>query len=584
MTVTYESDLDAGGTSTPFAYLLASYSLAAIGGSDRDGNATITYRNDLFGAVGYNDELLPDDRFRVIVQAARTGEILSRDMTVTNLVVQRQLSGWCTITFDIDSHDPSVAGIDFKTWGQYIHLEKTMQGKRRIWASALIQPSKIDKSSGIMHLIANGFANYPKGIPWLENINWQANDIFDPVVEIWKHLQSFPGGNLAVEVYPLKSGVQMLPGFSFDGNLLNTNFWATFVRAVDKLDCGDYIDAMAKDAPFDYREESEWNSDRTDVIKRIHLGYPRLGDYQTHLAFVLNENVLSATPHAEVANDFVSDVGVSGWFPGIEYRAELANADPDRLRRYLNEEDLMIDSNERAAAWAHRKLARRQAPPYWESITVIPDHPNAPMGTFDVGDTITVSGYMPFVGDLVQDHKIMAIAYQEKDNTLTLTLKAEGEFNYDPIFFPNSTTNIVENAGFDNDLRTWKLDDAPWHWDGTQGARSLGTASLIVEGPATLATQSYGVADFQQLPVSIFVKCAGAVGNGIALTLQFYDDDLIETEAVTIDSLSDPTGSVPWRKLAGYAITPGGSTHVAVILQVDLSEGQVWVDDAELIL
>lgn len=588
--ITYTSDLDAQGSSTPFAHLFADFTLTATGKSAKSGSATISYRSDLYGAAGHNDEYLPDDRFRVIVQETRSGEILSRDMTVTNLTVQRQLSGWCTITFDVDSHDPSAADIEFKPWAQYIHLEKTMQGKRKIFASAIVQPSETDKQSGILHLTANGFANYPKGLPWLENINWQVNDIYDPVVEIWRHLQQdYPNGDLNVSVYPQKSGVMMLPGYAYDGSLLNMNFFATFIRATDKLDCGDYIDALAKDSPFDYREESEWNAERTDIIKRIHLGYPRLGDNQTHLAFVLNENVISAQPTTEAKIDWVSDIGISGWYPGVEYSAELANADPDRLRRYLNEQDLLIDSNERAAAWAHRKLARRQAPPYWETITIIPDHPNAPLGTFDVGDTITVSGYMPFVGDLVQDHKIMAISFDEKSNTCQLSLKAEGMFNYDPIYYPDGQSNMVENPGFDYDLRGWNLGGAQWQWDGLQGVSALGSATVAANGTdLDLMTDPYGVADFQQFPVSIYAKCAQAVsaGQAVQLRVQFYDDELSPTEAVVIDSLTAPTGMVAWRKLAGYVITPAGSTHAALCLRVSagMTAGRVWFDDAELTL
>lgn len=588
-TIVCQCDLQAHGAITPVAQVSSVFELTASGESKMTGTATISYRSDLYGAVGRNEEYLPDDRFRVIVQATRTGEILSRDMTVTNLTVQRQLSGWCSVSFDIDSHDPSVAGIEFKAWGQYVHLEKTMQGKRRIWATALVQPSEIDKQSGVMHLTAKGFANYPKGMPWLENINWATNDIFDPVVEIWNHLQSYPGGNLNVQVYPQKSGVEMLPGYAYNGTLLNPNYYASFIRAVDKLDCGDYIDALAKSSPFDYREESEWNADRTDVIKRIHLGYPRLGDEQAHLAFVLNENVLAAQPHTEVADDWVSDIGISGWFPGVEVSAELTNADPDRLRRYLNEEDLLVDSNERAAAWAHRKLARRQAPPYWETITIIPDHPNAPFGTFDVGDTITVSGYMPFVGDLMQDHKIMAIAFDEKSNTCQLTLKAEGMFNYDPIYFPDGQVNMVENPNFDNDLRGWNFGESTYRWDGTQGVSALGSATVTANGATLdLLTDPYGVSHFQQFPLSIYVKCTQAVSTGtpIQLRVQFYDDDLMETESVLIDALANPVGTVAWRKLAGNVITPVGSTHAALCLRVDsdMTAGQVWVDDAELTL
>jgi hypothetical protein len=96
---------------------------------------------------------------------------------------------------------------------------------------------------------------------------------------------------------------------------------------------------------------------------------------------------------------------------------------------------LNINSQERAAAWAHRKLVRRNAPAYFESIIIDPYHPNAPMGTFDIGDTIRVQGPAPWVGSIDQDHKVMAMAWDESKNVVQLNLMAESAFNYDPIVY-----------------------------------------------------------------------------------------------------------------------------------------------------
>src|SRR5690606_19603919 len=82
-----------------------------------------------------------------------------------------------------------------------------------------------------------------------------------------------------------------------------------------------------------------------------------------------------------------------------------------------------------------RKLTRRQTPAYWESIIVDMGHPNAPFGSFDVGDRIWVRGEMPFHGDVNQLHKIIAITADEQTGTCMITMKAEGAFNYDPIYF-----------------------------------------------------------------------------------------------------------------------------------------------------
>jgi hypothetical protein len=566
------------------------WSGGAVGDSPKGGGAAGAMDWSLIRAVGDNGEYLPDDRFRIIVQETQSGQITSRDLVVTNLVIQRALSAGCDIQFDVNPNDPSVQGIYFKPWEQYIHVEKTMQGKRKIWASAIVQPSDIDEKTGILHLKAKGFAGYPKGLPWLEDLNWIANDAYEPVVEIWRYLQSYPNGDLNVEVFPTTSGIEMLPGYSYDGTTMNLNFFATFIRATDKLDCGDYIDAMARDIPFDYAERSQWNHDRTDVIKKIELGYPRLGLIQTNLAFVINENVLAAKPHTETQIDWISDIGVTGWFPGVQYSFELANADPHRLRRYLDETNANLDSNERSAAWAHKLLARRQTPAYWETIVVDMHHPNAPFGTFDVGDTITVSGPMPWIGEISQDHKIIAISVDDTKNVCQLTLKADGEFNYDPIFFPDGTSNIIDNRGFDFNLDGWTATGAGWTHDASQGVTHLGSATINADGTDhDLLTQPYGVSHFQIFPLAVAAKCVGAVAaddNGVQLVAQFYDDTLTPTEAVEIASITNLRGTVPWQSLKGNVLTPAGSTKVALRLHVgaEMTAGQVWFDDAELTL
>jgi hypothetical protein len=385
-----------------------------------------------------------EDRFRFIVEEARTGNILTRDLTVTNPKVMRVLSGPANIEFDVDYRDTSNAGIYFKPWGHWIHVEKPVLGNRVIWASGLVQPSDIDKKTGVTHLTATGFSGYAKKMPWLDNWNPLANDVFEVPIKIWNSLQSFPGGNLGVTVGPAISGIEMLPGYAFDGNLLNLDFFSQFIRATDKVDSADYIDKLARDIPFDYIEQSAWNSDRSAITKHIELGYPKLGIDQDWLCFILNENVMEAVPHIETQIDWVSDITIDGWFPGTEYSATLTNADPHRFRRCISQDDARVNSNERAAAWAKRKLTRRQTPAYWDSIVTDMGHPNAPFGFYDVGDRIMVRGLMPWVGLVNQQHKILAIAVDEQAGSCELTLKAEGAFNYDPIFYAAQTAGSTQ--------------------------------------------------------------------------------------------------------------------------------------------
>lgn len=380
------------------------------------------------------------DRFRFVVEDVY-GNILTRDMIGMEPQVVRTLSGPCSISLKVHYSEPSVqmpdgsGPIQFRPWAHWIHAVKVdWDGNEKIWASGIVKPSEVDPTSGVLALEAEGFSNYAKGIPWLVNWNPIAVDPFEIVENIWNHLQSYDNGNLGVTVYPTDSGTLMLPGFSFNNEQYVKDFFAIFIREVDRVDCGDYINKLARDIPFDYFEESSWNDTKTGINKSIRLAYPNGGLDQSTLVFRLNENVLTAKQKNEAEIQWVSGLTMKGWFPQKEYYSEFVNADPGRYRRVMDETDVRLDSNERAAAWAHRKLTRRQVPHYYESITIDPYHPNAPFGSFDVGDIITVSGPMAWVGDNVtQRHKVMAMGWDEGKHTLELRLMAEGAFNYDPI-------------------------------------------------------------------------------------------------------------------------------------------------------
>jgi hypothetical protein len=380
------------------------------------------------------------DRFHFMIED-RHGNIVARDVVGQEAQITRMLSGPCQIEFKLPPKEPSIqqpgggGPIVLKPYGHFIHAMKTdLQGNEIIWASGLFQPSDIDPESGVMSVRAEGFSNYPKGLPWLENWNPIAVDPFEIFVRIWNHIQSYPNGDMGVTVYPTTSGTQMLPGFSFNNEDFVQDFFAIFIRESDALDCGDYLNKLARDIPFDYWEESTWEGGSSPVVKKIRLAYPNGGVDQSDLLFQAGTNVNALTPKQESEVNWFSDIRIKGFFPGKVYSAQIANADPDRFRRVMDELDLHIDSNERAAAWGHRRLTRRQFPKQWESIVVDPYHPNAPFTSYDVGDLIRIQGKMPWEGlDVNQKHKIMAMQWDEKSGGMQLSTMAEGAFNYDPI-------------------------------------------------------------------------------------------------------------------------------------------------------
>ena len=388
------------------------------------------------------------DRFHYMIEDIY-GNILARDVVPMEPSITRLLSGPCEINFKIHPDDPSIqrsngAGpILLKPWAHWVHaLKEDLNGEEKIWASGIVQPSDVDETSGILSLRAQGFSAYPKGIPWLQNWNPIAVDPFEIVEMIWDHIQHgsaagsdpFVNGDLGVTVYPTVSGTQMLPGFSFNGEEFIQDFFAIFIRAVDRLDCGDYINKLARDIPFDYWEEATWAGGGAPIEKKIRLAYPQGGVDQTDLIFRMGENVISAKPKQETQVEWFSDITINGYFPGKVYSHTIANSDPDRYRRVMDEVDLHIDSNERAAAWGHRKLQRRQYPAaQFESIVIDPYHPNAPHGSFDVGDLIRIQGPVHWYGDINVKHKVISHTWDETKGVVQLGVMAEGAFNYDPI-------------------------------------------------------------------------------------------------------------------------------------------------------
>lgn len=379
------------------------------------------------------------DRWRFMIEDVH-GNIIARDVLAQEVKIMWMLSGPCEISFKIHPKNKTIQApggqgpIQFKPWGHWCHAMKMdLDGNEKIWASGLFQPSDVDPDTGMMNARFQGFSNYLKGIPWLQNWNPIAVDPFEIVDRIWTHVQSYSNGNLGVTVYPTDSGTQMLPGFSFNNEEFVQDFFAIFIRAVDRLDCGDYINRLARDIPFDYWEEATWAGGSAPIEKKIRLAYPAGGIDQEDLIFRTGQNIVAATPKQESEVEWVSDVTINGYFPGKVYSSTLSNADPDRYRRVMDEIDLNIDSNERAAAWAKRRLTRRQFPHQFESIVIDPYHPNAPFGSYNVGDIIRIAAPNYWVGDVDQKHKIMMLAWDEASNKVELKTMAEGAFNYDPI-------------------------------------------------------------------------------------------------------------------------------------------------------
>lgn len=412
------------------------------------------------------------DRLRFSVIQMNTDEVLARDLVVMDPSVTVNLSAPGTIQFTMTQGEwkASSEGIDWKPWGQWVVCEVEIDYVQKVFAYGIVTDCQVDPESGMMQIQVTGPLGYPKGIPWLENFNPIAVDPFEIVQRVWAHVQNFSNANLGVNAIPASSGTQMLPGYGFDGDILSFDFFAIFNRAIDFNDAGDTITSLARDIPFDIFEEAEWNADRTELTRNVRMAYPLGGLDQVHLRFALGENVISAERAEPMNIEPVTDVIIRSWLPGRVYDARLSNADPTMARRILMEEDAYIDSTERAAAMAKRRLQKRNVPFHFQKIAVNPHHPNAPFGSFGVGDTIRViAENYPWQGAVDQEHRITSMTYRESVGLMELGLKAEGAFNYDPIDYnpdfeeqPTEDPNRLSNGYFHQSLGGWKSLQGQW--------------------------------------------------------------------------------------------------------------------------
>lgn len=411
------------------------------------------------------------DRLRWTVLEANTAEILTRDLNATEAEIMVNLSAPSKFAFKLPRGEEfkSAKDINWKKDGQVVVCEIEVDYQRQIFGVGVLEHPKVDPASGSMMLETTGFMGYPKGEPWLENFNPIAVDPFEVVQRVWAYLQSFSNAQMNVEVYPASSGTQMLPGFGMNGGTFSFDFFAMFIRSVDFVDSGNQITGLARDIPFDMFEEAAWNEDRTELTNAIRLAYPFGGFQQDSLTFRFGENVKQGELAEEELAQSASDIVIRSWIPGRVYSSTLSNADMTRFRRTAMEEDVHIDSTERAVAWAKRKLTRRNAPISFSKISVNPNHEHAPFGQWWVGDNIFVEAPdYPWVGDIQQWHRIVSISWKEGEPTMDLGLMVEGAFNYDPIDYdpdadvPPPDPNRLFNGYFEDNLNGWQSQRGQW--------------------------------------------------------------------------------------------------------------------------
>lgn len=388
-----------------------------------------------YGGTGVSRTGLPPVIFlpttRVIAQSILTGEFLHWELPVRDLEITWSLSGPTSITGSFEPEIRDLRNLNLMAHGTWLHVEDS----GLIRASGILQPGQADDQR--LSVEALGPSHYARQIPYRGTFSQIGVDPAAVVKHLWQHIQSYPTGNLGVQVNgttPVRLGTEPSEQVDF---VTGAGDQVSFDRGgpyrldyFENTSCGKEIDDLAGETPFDYIERAQWNADKTDVEHHIDIGYPQIGTRRTDLRFADGENVLESAPVEEPDGVYADQVFVHGRGEGASAVTGYAGTViPGRLRMPVVVVDKTIGSKERADARAAEELAARlSALVEVSEIAVSATHANAPLGSFGPGDEIQPDLVLPHVGRIRAWHRVTGVRFVAERGAAVLALTRRGEF------------------------------------------------------------------------------------------------------------------------------------------------------------
>ncbi|WP_053386992.1 hypothetical protein [Leucobacter japonicus] len=190
---------------------------------------------------------------------------------------------------------------------------------------------------------------------------------------------------------------------SADGGAWKILWW-------DTPDCGTEVQNCLDEAGWEFVEWSGWNSDRTKILKQIRL-QQRVGRTQSALQFVEGDNIIEKVVVETPATDYANAVLAIGAGEGKRALRSTAEVSDGRRRRVHVLDAKNVTKLSVLKVLAERELAWRSRPLRVTDVRVDARHPNAPRGTFDVGDTILIDCEVSWIGRQRLLHRIEEIEW-----------------------------------------------------------------------------------------------------------------------------------------------------------------------------
>lgn len=333
---------------------------------------------------------MTDNRWRYLAYRLNgdgTETRLHGDVPLTDVGLGRDLSGPSEMSANLTLEYSGMEAPDgaplFVTWSTAIYVEKDGKIRR---AYILVD---VNDDGPALELTFVGWAGYPKDQPFnsaYSDINAEPLDI---VRMLWRHLQEKPGGNLGLTLDGLRTPVRVGKALPKGTTVAGAEEGPFVLGWWETKDIGGVIDDLATGTPFDYAEEHEWDGE--NVKHRLRFGYPTIGQRRRDVRFVVGENVTLNPEIQYRGEDYATGIIMLGAGEGRAMIRGIAVEDgtPSRLRRVLTVEDKSLKTRAAADLAAARELRKRRGEADFTTVTVT-DHPNAPIGSYDVGDEIQV--------------------------------------------------------------------------------------------------------------------------------------------------------------------------------------------------